>query len=149
MSTTTAAVNRQDIRLVGQDMNQEITLVVPKPPSVSALLPVDVACLQAAASEDRDRLKRIVDLFLFHTAVRLEELKTAISQDSASDVCAIAHKSLGSSRTCGMNAIVPALEGLERMGREGHLRGAGEQLISAQSAFENIKSYLGSISQVS
>jgi hypothetical protein len=152
MNTTTATLNRPDIRLVGDEgMNKEITLALPKSRTVSAsaALPVDIDCLKAAASEDRERLKRIIDLFLVHTAVRLDELKTAINQDSASDVCAIAHKSLGSSRTCGMNAIVPALEELERISREGHLRGAEDHLTSAQTAFEDIKSFLGAICQLS
>ena len=87
-------------------------------------------------------MKRIIGLYVRHTAERLEELKGAIEQESASDICAIAHKCLGSSVTCGMIAIVPSLTELERIGKEGDLHGAGDQLKTAQAAFEKIERFL-------
>ncbi|MGZ8846415.1 MAG: response regulator [Pyrinomonadaceae bacterium] len=105
-------------------------------------LPVDVECLTDAASENPEKLKRIVELYVRHTAERLEELKSAIKQESARDVCAIAHKCLGSSRTCGMIAIVPSLTELERIGKGGDLHGAEDQLKTAQAAFEKTKRFL-------
>jgi HPt (histidine-containing phosphotransfer) domain-containing protein len=87
-------------------------------------------------------LKRIIELYVRHTAERLEELKSAIKQESAREVCAIAHKCLGSSRTCGMIAILPSLTELERVGKEGDLREAGNQLKTAQAAFERIQRFL-------
>jgi two-component system sensor histidine kinase/response regulator len=103
-------------------------------------LSVDLECLRDAASPEK--LKRIVELYIHHTAERLAELKSAIKRESAADVCAIAHKCLGSSRTCGMIAIVPSLTELERIGKEGDLQGAEEQLKTAQAAFEKIKRFL-------
>jgi HPt (histidine-containing phosphotransfer) domain-containing protein len=111
--------------------------------TASRSLPVDVECLTDAASENPEKLKRIVELYVRHTAERLEELKRAIKQESASDVCAIAHKCLGSSRTCGMIAIVPSLTELERIGQGGDLHGAEDQLKTAQAAFEKTKRFLG------
>jgi signal transduction histidine kinase/HPt (histidine-containing phosphotransfer) domain-containing protein len=104
-------------------------------------LPVDVKCLTDAASNS-EKLKRIIELYLFHTGERLEELKTAVEQESAADIYALAHKCLGSSRTCGMTAIVPALAELQRLGRAGDLNGAQDQLKTAQAAFEKIKPFL-------
>jgi signal transduction histidine kinase/HPt (histidine-containing phosphotransfer) domain-containing protein len=106
------------------------------------LLSVDVARLTDAASENPEKLKHIVELYVRHTEERLEELKSAIKQESAGDVCAIAHKCLGSSQTCGMIAIVPALTELERIGKEGDLHGAEDQLQTAQAAFAKIKRFL-------
>jgi signal transduction histidine kinase/HPt (histidine-containing phosphotransfer) domain-containing protein len=102
---------------------------------------VDVVCLMDAASNPR-KLKHLIDLYLRHTEVRLEELKDAITRDSAGDVYAIAHKCLGSSRTCGMIAIVPALTELQRMGKAEDLNAAAEQLNAAQSAFQKLKPFL-------
>jgi HPt (histidine-containing phosphotransfer) domain-containing protein len=102
---------------------------------------VDVVCLTDIASTP-EKLKRIIALYLLHTGERLEELKTALKQESASDVYAIAHKCLGSSLTCGMTAIVPALTELQRMGQAGDLVGAADQFNAAQTAFQKLKPFL-------
>jgi signal transduction histidine kinase/HPt (histidine-containing phosphotransfer) domain-containing protein/BarA-like signal transduction histidine kinase len=102
---------------------------------------VDVVCLTDIASTP-EKLKRIIALYLLHTGERLEELKTALRQESASDVYAIAHKCLGSSLTCGMTAIVPALAELQRMGKAGDLVGAADQFNAAQTAFQKLQPFL-------
>jgi two-component system, sensor histidine kinase and response regulator len=103
---------------------------------------VDVECLKDAGSENPEKLKRIVELYVRHTGERLAELKTALKHESASDVYAIAHKCLGSSRTCGMTAIVPALTELQRMGKLGDLNGAQDQFNAAEVAFQKLKPFL-------
>jgi signal transduction histidine kinase/HPt (histidine-containing phosphotransfer) domain-containing protein len=103
--------------------------------------PVDLACLKDAASSP-EKLRRIIGLYLHHTGESLEKLKSALKRESADDVYAIAHKCLGSSRTCGMTAIVPALVELQRMGRAGDLHHAGEQFKDAQAAFQTLKPFL-------
>jgi CheY-like chemotaxis protein len=102
---------------------------------------VDLVCLTDAASTP-EKLRRIIELYLRHTAERLEELKTAVQQESTTDIYAIAHKCLGSSRTCGMTAIVPALTELQRIGRAGDLKGAADQSNAAQAAFQKLKLFL-------
>jgi CheY-like chemotaxis protein len=102
---------------------------------------VDIACLADSASTP-EKLKRIINLYLRHTRERLEELKTAVEQECASDVFAIAHKCLGCSRTCGMSAIVPALTELQRMGKAGDLEGAAAQFNAARAAFQKLKPFL-------
>jgi HPt (histidine-containing phosphotransfer) domain-containing protein len=89
-----------------------------------------------------EKLRRVIELYLHHTEERLEELKTAVKQESADDVYAIAHKCLGSSLTCGMTAIVPALKELQRMGRAGDLNGAPNQLHAAETAFQKLKPFV-------
>jgi HPt (histidine-containing phosphotransfer) domain-containing protein len=102
---------------------------------------VDLMCLTDTASSP-EKLRRIIELYLRHTGERLEELRTALERESASDVYAIAHKCLGSSRTCGMTAIVPALAELQRMGKAGDLDGAADQFNAARSAFQKLKPFL-------
>jgi signal transduction histidine kinase/HPt (histidine-containing phosphotransfer) domain-containing protein/BarA-like signal transduction histidine kinase len=102
---------------------------------------VDVECLTDSASTP-EKLRHIIELYLRHTGERLEKLKTALKQESASDVYAIAHKCLGSSRTCGMTAIVPALTELQRMGKAGDLDGAADQFNAAQVVFQKLKPFL-------
>ncbi len=102
---------------------------------------VDLECLADAASSP-EKLKRIIALYLQHTRERLEELKDAIKEKSASDVYAIAHKCLGSSRSCGMTAILPALSELQRMGKADDLNGAAEQYHAAEAAFQKLAPFL-------
>ena len=116
------------------------TIPIPAVPIATTAL-IDEACLRETASTPA-KLRNIIELYLRHTAARLKELKTALDQQSAGDVYAIAHKCLGSSRTCGMTAIVPALTELQRMGKAGELNGASTQLNAAQNAFKKLKTFL-------
>ena len=110
-------------------------------PPADDLSLVAVACLKDIASSP-EKLRHIINLYLRHTGERLEELKIAIKQESAGDVYAIAHKCLGSSSTCGMTAIIPALTELQRMGKTGDLDGAADQFNAAQVAFQKLKPFL-------
>jgi signal transduction histidine kinase/HPt (histidine-containing phosphotransfer) domain-containing protein len=120
---------------------QHVPTVTTTTATADALPLVDVVCLTDTASTP-EKLKHIIELYLRHTGERLEELETALKQESAGDVYAIAHKCLGSSRTCGMTAIIPALTELQRMGKAGDLGSAADQLNAAQSAFQKLKPFL-------
>jgi CheY-like chemotaxis protein len=102
---------------------------------------VDVACLSEAASSP-EKLRHIIEIYLRHTETRLQALKAAVEQRSPREIYDIAHQSLGSSSTCGMTAIVPALRELQRMGKTGDITGAADQLNVARAAFEQIKPFL-------
>jgi HPt (histidine-containing phosphotransfer) domain-containing protein len=54
----------------------------------------------------------------------LDGLNKAIQTDSSGDVARIAHKLLGSSVSCGIEAFTSPLRELERLGHEGNLFGA-------------------------
>jgi CheY-like chemotaxis protein len=116
---------------------------VPKDPTASGydLSIVDVACLSETASSP-EKLRHIIEIYLRHTETRLEALRTAVAQKSASEIYEIAHQCLGSSRTCGMMAILPALGELQRMGKAGDLAGAGDQFNAAWAAFQQLKPFL-------
>ena len=103
---------------------------------------VDLVCLADAASDNPVKLRRIIDLYLRHTEARLEEMKAALRQESPGQVYAIAHKCLGSSRTCGMTAIVPALTELQRLGKAGDLNGAADHFKAARAAFQQLEQFL-------
>ncbi|HBB86522.1 MAG TPA: hybrid sensor histidine kinase/response regulator [Blastocatellia bacterium] len=120
---------------------QHVPAVAAATATTDSSSPVDVACLRETASTP-GKLRNIIELYLRHTAQRLEELGTALNQQSAADVYAIAHKCLGSSRTCGMTAIVPALTELQRMGKAGELNGATDQFNVAQVAYKKLKAFL-------
>jgi PAS domain S-box-containing protein len=121
--------------------NKYVSEVTPTTAMPDNSSPIDVICLKETASTP-EKLKNIIELYLRHTRERLEELKAAVDQQSAGDVYAIAHKCLGSSRTCGMTAIVPPLMELQGMGKAGELNGANDQLNAAQAAFKKIKAFL-------
>ena len=104
--------------------------------------PVDIIFLKDAASDDPERVVQFSDLYIRHTTERMDELGDAIKRGAAPDIAAIAHKCLGSSRTLGMTAIVPALRELERIGNSVDLAGADVQFEEAVEALGKIKEFL-------
>lgn len=120
---------------------QELKAVPAEGPDADHLSIVDMECLTNTASTP-EKLRKIIKLYLSHTAERLKELKLALTQESAVDVYAIAHKCLGSSSTCGMTAILPSLRELQRMGSAGDLCGAPDQFNAAEAAFQKLEPFL-------
>jgi HPt (histidine-containing phosphotransfer) domain-containing protein len=116
---------------------------VPKDPTASGYDSpiVDLPCLSETASSP-EKLRHIIEIYLRHTETRLEALRIAVEQKSCSEIYEIAHQCLGSSRTCGMTAILPALSELQRMGKAGDLAGAGVQFDAAWAAFQQLKPFL-------
>lgn len=106
------------------------------------LPPVDMVYLSETAGDDPEMVENLANLYLRHTSERLEELKGAIEIGFSADVFSIAHKCLGSSRTCGMNIIADSFAKLEQMGKSDDLAGAEEEFDNAQTEFERIKFFL-------
>lgn len=104
--------------------------------------PVDVERMMDAVSNNYEKLRQLADLYIHHTAERLDELRTAINQSAADEVYQVAHKCLGSSLTFGMIGVVPSMKELERMGKESDLQEAENHLNTAQTEFERIKIFL-------
>jgi signal transduction histidine kinase/HPt (histidine-containing phosphotransfer) domain-containing protein len=122
---------------------QELKVVPAEGSDAGHLSIVDMECLTNTASTP-ERLRKIIKLYLCHTAERLKELKIALAQGSAGDVYAIAHKCLGSSSTCGMTIILPSLRELQRLCRSGDLDGAADQYNAAEAAFQKLEPFLES-----
>src|SRR5262249_53743358 len=85
---------------------------------------VAMTLLAAAAGRDEARMHDLVRLYAKQMAEQVPLLEAAIAAGAAGEVRQIAHRCAGSSASCGMIGVVPALRDLERMGKERRLADA-------------------------
>jgi CheY-like chemotaxis protein/HPt (histidine-containing phosphotransfer) domain-containing protein len=93
----------------------------------------DRAVALERAGGDVDLLKEIVGVFLTECPQWIAEVKDAVAVRDPSRLQRIAHTIKGAVDNCGASGAYDAALRLERMGREGDLRGAEQ----ASSALEN------------
>lgn len=103
--------------------------------------PVDIERLKEVSADDVELMNELIDLYLSQTRELLSDLKVAIVEKNADAVYKSAHKALGSSLTCGMDAVVPSLKQLEQLGRDKNFEGAGDLHSQAEAGFAEIESY--------
>lgn len=104
--------------------------------------PVDLKRLLKVTSQDPKKLRELSNLYLAQADAVLKNLHAAIGDGSVAEVEHLAHKCCGSSASCGMQAIVPALRELERLGRTGSLVGAEELRQEASRQLDRINQFL-------
>ena len=71
-----------------------------------------------------------------------EDLHKALQAGNAEEVRMQAHKLRGSSSSLGMEAVLPALSRLERMGEAGELEGAKDVFMEFVGEMERTKQFL-------
>lgn len=104
--------------------------------------PIDFERLREVSADDVELMNELIELYFSQTRELLDQLKTAITEKNADSVYQSAHKALGSSLTCGMNAVVSALKKLEQIGRSNNFENAEEILSEAGEGFAEMDSYL-------
>jgi len=87
---------------------------------------VDFEQLKTASADDRELVLQLIDLYFGQADEVMLSLEAAIKANSAADVNHLAHKLVGASLACGMNAMVPPLRRLESGGKQGQLADAPE-----------------------
>jgi len=92
-------------------------------------------------------MQHLIDLYLTQTAPLLDALNAAIQTNSSGDVARIAHKLVGSSVSCGVEAFTQPLRELERLGREGGLSGAGALFDDLRQKFPRVQSFFAQYTQ--
>lgn len=105
--------------------------------------PVDFERLREVCGDDAKMIDEIIELYFSQTSEQMSELADAVSARNLEEIYKFAHKIVGGSMTCGMNAIVRSMRELEQIGR-GNQNGenAGQLFEQAQAAFEQMKEYL-------
>jgi two-component system, sensor histidine kinase and response regulator len=103
---------------------------------------VDRERLTELTADDPEKKQRLIGNYLRQCAELLPELQQAVANRSASEIRRIAHKWAGSSATCGMMAVVPALTALERTGESGDLRQAQQLCAEVARQLERIRGCL-------
>jgi CheY-like chemotaxis protein/HPt (histidine-containing phosphotransfer) domain-containing protein len=129
---------------VEQSAQPPVAAEVPAAKLDDNMPPVDMGRLMQFADGDIDALKEIIQLYLNQTMGHLDELEAAVNDKSIPDIMRMAHKSAGSSSTCGINAIVPPLRQMERNAHEGHISSAPQLMLQARQELGRIRQYFAS-----
>ncbi len=93
---------------------------------------VDIDRLRDVADNEPAMMRKLVDMYLAQTAPMLDDLHAAIETNSSGDVARLAHKLVGSSMSCGVEAFTQPLRELERLGQQG-------DLTKANALFDNVR----------
>ena len=101
---------------------------------------MDIDQLRDVTDNETDRMQQLIDLYLTQTDSTLDDLDNAIQTNSSCDVARIAHKLLGSSRSCGVEAFTQPLTNLEKLGHEGDLSGAGTLFEDIRQKYPRVQS---------
>ena len=101
---------------------------------------MDIDRLRDVTDDEPDRMQQLIDLYLTQAVPMLDGLDEAIQTNSSGDVARIAHKLVGSSVSCGVEAFTLPLRELERLGHEGDLSGAHALLDDVRHKFPRVQS---------
>ena len=104
--------------------------------------PVDISRINEFTDGDPEQFRELTALYLDQCGGQLRELDAAVQAGDAEKVEHLAHKSAGSSATCGMVLITPFLRDLEQKAREGDLSQAASLFVEIQREFEKIQAFL-------
>jgi CheY-like chemotaxis protein/HPt (histidine-containing phosphotransfer) domain-containing protein len=128
---------------VAADKDESDSPIPTFPGSASDEVLVDIDQLRDITDNEPDRMRRLIDIYLTQAAPMLDELNAAIQANSSGEVSRLAHKLVGSSISCGVQAFTQPLRELERLGNEGDLSRANalfedvrHQLPRVQGAFD-------------
>jgi len=104
--------------------------------------PVDMQRLVEVSDDDPEKLRELVGLFLGQSEDLIKKLGAAIQSGAVKEITQLAHQYIGASASCGMTAIVPPLQELERMGQSGLLSGAEQSFADARNQLSRIQQFL-------
>ena len=100
---------------------------------------LDTDHLRDATDNEPDRMRRLTDIYLTQAALMLDGLDAAIRAKAGGIVAHLAHKLVGSSVSCGVQAFTQPLRELERLGKEGDLSGASPLFHELRRKFPRVK----------
>jgi PAS domain S-box-containing protein len=116
-----------------------VTEPAPTPIHSAAALLVDFDRLRNVTDDDPQRIRRLVNIYLTQAVPLLDELRVAIETNSGPVVAEAAHKLVGSSISCGVQAFTEPLRKLERLGQTGDLAGARALLDNVRQTFPRVQ----------
>jgi CheY-like chemotaxis protein/HPt (histidine-containing phosphotransfer) domain-containing protein len=104
--------------------------------------PVDIERLRDVSGDDEEQMQELIELYLGQMSENIEKLKAAVEDNNPVELKRIAHTSLGSSATCGMNAVVSLLRDLEQNEYTNLGNEATPLITQVEREFERIKEFL-------
>jgi signal transduction histidine kinase/HPt (histidine-containing phosphotransfer) domain-containing protein len=110
------------------------------PPGVSTEVPlVDLARLRDVNDADPVRIRRLVNIYLTQAVPLLNDLQTALDRNSPEAMERTAHKLVGSSTSCGVQAFTEPLRKLERLGHDVDLSEAAALVDQVRQTFPRVQ----------
>jgi signal transduction histidine kinase/DNA-binding response OmpR family regulator len=100
---------------------------------------IDIDQLRDVTDNEPDRMRRLIDIYLTQATPMLDELNAAIQINSSGEVGRLAHKLVGSSISCGVQAFTQPLRELERLSREGDLSEANALFNDVRQGFPRVQ----------
>jgi CheY-like chemotaxis protein len=100
---------------------------------------VDMERLRDVTDNEPSRILKIIDLYLTQAGPMLDGLGQAIQTNSTGEVARLAHKLVGSSVSCGVDALTQPLRELERLGNEGDLSRAKDLFKDVREKFPRVQ----------
>jgi HPt (histidine-containing phosphotransfer) domain-containing protein len=116
----------------------------PREPAETSALPtetplVDLDRLRDVNDDDPERIRRLVDIYLTQAVPLLADLQAAIEAGSGDALARAAHKLVGSSISCGVQAFTGPLRELERLGHANDLTGAAALFDQVRQTFPRVR----------
>jgi two-component system, sensor histidine kinase and response regulator len=109
-------------------------------PALSTETPlVDLDRLRDVNDDDPERIRRLVNIYLTQAIPLLEALQAAIETNSGDALAQAAHKLVGSSISCGVQAFTEPLRELERLGQANDLTGAAVLFDQVRRSFSRVR----------
>lgn len=124
----------------------ESTLSLPALSSSEEAL-VDIDRLRDATDDEPERMQQLIDLYLTQAGPMLDDLNEAIQTNAGDEVARIAHKLVGSSVSCGVDAFTHPLRELERLGHQGDLAGAPALFDDVRHKFPRVRNVFAELVQ--
>ena len=125
-------------------LGDSVTAAPPADASLNAGAPVNLDRLLEITGHDTEMFRQIVHEYLEQAEEILSAMVLAIEALSAERIRDLAHKLCGSSDSCGMQAIVPPLRRLERLGQAAQFDRAHEIHQDAVRQLNRIRRFLAS-----
>jgi HPt (histidine-containing phosphotransfer) domain-containing protein len=107
--------------------------------------PVDVEGLREAVGGDAQFLRDVIELFLSDVPGRIEKLKEAVAARDGQVIKQEAHSLKGASGSVRAGLLQEKFARLEKLGKEGQIESAGQELAEAEAEFTRIRSYFKSL----
>jgi PAS domain S-box-containing protein len=114
----------------------------PRGASLSEEILVDIDRLRDVVDDEPGRMQALIDLYLTQACVMLHSLDEAIQANSGHDIARIAHRLVGSSVSCGVEAFTQSLHELERLGLAGDLSEAHALFDDVRHKFPRVQRIL-------
>ena len=104
--------------------------------------PIDVSRLREFSDGTPDGVRQLVDMFLAHAGETFDQLRGAIGQARADDICSLAHRAAGAAGACGAVELARLLAVIEKHGAAQQVDGMAALMNQADAELARVRTFL-------